>query len=75
MMCWASDSLICAAIKVVLMRTYCKRLSISKKEHAHGGRVIVQRGGGKANADLNSGSRTESRSGVEGQISRQVINY
>jgi len=26
MMCWASDSLICAAKKVVSMRPYCKRL-------------------------------------------------
>jgi hypothetical protein len=48
MMCWASDSLICAAMKVVLMRTCCKRLSMSKKEHVHDGRVIVQRGGARS---------------------------
>ena len=28
MMCWASDSLICAAKKVVSMLPYCKRLSM-----------------------------------------------
>ena len=85
-----SDSLICAAIKVVLMRTYCKRCQRSMFT-MHDGRVIVQRGGARSGSrrwkcwcrtmsiwirgqGLSRG-RLRSAFRVEGQISRQAINY